>query len=106
MGGPAVSRRREGLGDGDFHPGEPGARHPVEPDGVAPIVANADGLGDPDLASPPLSRLQHDLGVLEGEALHGDHGSSTKTPSPTMRTGYAGTCPPRVGKRHWPVRTS
>src|SRR4029453_4510155 len=100
----AVARGGERLGDGDLDPGEPRPCHPVQRDGMAAVVTHADRLGDADLASPPLGRVQHDLGVLEGEALHGDHGTSTKTPSPSTRTGDDPTLPPRAGKTHWPLR--
>jgi hypothetical protein len=106
VGGAAVSGGGEGLGDGDLDPGEPGPRHPVQRDGMPAVVADADGLGHVDLARLGLGRLEQHLGVLEGESIDGDHGSSMKTLSPSIRTGKEGTASPRLGKRHRPVRTS
>src|SRR5262249_57647166 len=49
VGGASMPGRGEGLGDGDLHPGEARARHPVERDGMTAVVAHADGLEDTDL---------------------------------------------------------
>src|SRR5262245_647908 len=73
VGGASMTGRGEGLGDGDFHPGEARARHAMKGDGMTAVVADADGLQDADLLGLRLRGVQDDARVLQGEPLDGDH---------------------------------
>src|SRR6185295_9155650 len=101
--GGAEAGRRVGLGARDLRCHPERAVHALAGHQVPAVVDDSDRDLEAELLCALHAPSDTGPGLLERELVHP---SSTRIWSPSMRTGYDGTAPPRVGKRHSPVRTS